>query len=165
MRLLPVFLLTASFSVHAGEHYVISDGPAAALSAFSRAAHQSPLSSEDTGSVRVWTRDYMQGRVQGFVLSDGSAVLCSMSSTYADGVVSLGRASCRRVRHRPEAVKAINGLPPFSRAEWDCPVFDGGEVYIERMQGSRYSAVRIGNPDACDDPESKAVAAALNDLW
>lgn len=165
MRLLPLLLLPVSLGVHAGEHYAVSEGPKVALAAFSRAAHQAALTPADAGSVRVWTRDYMLGRVQGLIMSRSTALWCRMSSTYADGVITLGRANCRPVGARSAALNVINRLPPFSRAEWNCPLLDGGEVYMERVQGETISAVRVGNPDACQDPESQAIAAALSELW
>jgi len=164
MRLLPLLLLIAPLAAHAGEHYRVSEGPGAATAAFSRAAHQAPLRDADTSSVRVWIRDYMLGRVQGFVMSGNSTQWCRMASTYADGVVTLGPAKCRSIRHRAAALSAFNHLPSISRAEWDCPLMDGGEVYVERVQDGRVSVVRVGNPDACEDPESRAIAAALSKL-
>jgi len=164
MRLLIPLLLSISLIAQAGEHYTVSEGPEAAVAALSRAAGQETLQPIDSGSVRVWTRDYMLGRVQGFLMSGKKTLWCRMSSTYADGVVSLGSARCRPIRGRTEALEAINRLPVFSRSEWNCPLMDGGEVYVERVEGEKVSVVRVGNPDACEDSESQALAAALSKL-
>ncbi len=56
-------------------------------------------------------------------------------------------------------------LPDFGRSEWDCPMMDGSEVFISRAQAGKLSSVRIGNPGACDDAESRAITAALGKLW
>src|SRR5690242_16724584 len=117
MIVLALLLVIASHTPPAGEHYTVSEGPAAAAAAFARAAGQVPLSTADAGSVRVWTRDYMLGRVQGFLISGNKTLWCRISSTYADGVVSLGQANCRSIRRRAAAREAINRLPPFSRVE------------------------------------------------
>ena len=106
----------------------------------------------------------MMGRVQGYIISKDSILLCHMSSTYADGIVTLGRARCRPSSKGTTALTAYRLLPSFSRSEWDCPLMDGGEVYIEGVHGGEYSAVRVGNPDACDDSESKAIAALLSEF-
>jgi hypothetical protein len=165
MRLFCLLLLSVSLRANAGERYEPSEGPVSALVAFSRAAHREPLRASGEDALRVWTRDYMMGRVQGYIVSRDSVLLCRMSSTYADGIVTLGRARCRPSSKGAAALKAFRLLPSFSRVEWDCPLMDGGEVYIEGVADGEYSAVRVGNPDACDDSESKAVVALLSKLW
>jgi hypothetical protein len=165
MRLFFLLLFSVSIGAHAGERYATREGPAAALAAFSRAAHENPLQASGENALRVWTRDYMMGRVQGYIISKNGVLLCRIRSTYADGIVTLGRASCRPSAKGAGALRAFGLLPPFSRSEWDCPLMDGGEVFIEGVRAGAYSAVRIGNPDACDDSESKAVVALLSKLW
>jgi hypothetical protein len=165
MRIFCLLLLLVSVGARAGERYAISEGPASALAAFSRAAHREPLHGSDQDALRVWTRDYMRGQVRGYLISKGGVLLCRMSSAYAEGTVTLGRARCRASAKGTAALQAASPLPPFSRTEWDCPLMDGNEVYIEQLHAGEYSAVRIGNPDACGDAESKAVADLLSKLW
>lgn len=165
MKLLCLLLLSLSLGANASERYATSEGPASALMAFSRSVNREPLLASGEDALRVWTRDYMMGRIQGYIISKDGILFCRMSSSYADGIITLGRAKCRHSVKGASALKAFRLLPSFSRQAWDCPLMDGGEVYIEGVHGRKYSAVRVGNPDACDDPESKAVAALLSELW
>jgi hypothetical protein len=165
MRMFWLLLLLVSVGARAGERYATAEEPASALAAFSRAAHRAPLHASGQDGLRIWTRDYMMGQVRGYVISRNGVLLCRMSSAYAEGTVTLGRARCRVSTKGTAALKAVGPLPPFSRSEWDCPLMDGGEVYIEQLHAGQYSAVRIGNPDACGDAESKAVADLLSKLW
>lgn len=59
-------------------------------------------------------------------------------------------------------------LDPVSKLDgrqWDCPVFDGSDVYIDGMRNGRRFSLRIGNPWACSDPDSKAVMDLINEAW
>jgi hypothetical protein len=158
-------MILMSVGPQTGERYATSEGPTAALAAFSRSVLREPLKATDEGAVRVWTRDYMQGRVQGYILSGDGVLLCRIPSAYADGTVFLGRATCRASVKRATALRAAGSLPKFTRTQWDCPLMDGGEVYIERVHAGQYSSVRVGNPGFCEDSESKAIAAVVSKLW
>jgi hypothetical protein len=106
----------------------------------------------------------MIGRVQGYIITKTTAKSCRASSSYANGSITVGRVRCR-LSPRPSAVgQAIHALPTFSRQEWNCPAFDGGEVFIEGVRQHKYFAVRVGNPKVCDDPESKAIVELLGKL-
>ena len=164
MRLLILPLLLFNLGVHAAERYVSADGPASAFAAFARAAQQQQLLVSDEGELRVWIRNYMSGVVRGYVISKRGAVICSMTSSYVDGVVTIGSANCRRSSKGQAARRAAELLPDFSRSQWDCPLEDGSEVYVEHVYDGRRSAARIGNPGFCNDPQSQAVAALLEKL-
>lgn len=161
----PLYLLVlVPFAAAASEHYVKSEGPQAAIQAYSRAAHLLPLSASDEDELRVWTRDYMIGQVHGFIMTKTTAKSCRASSSYSDGSITIGRVTCSP-SPRPSAVdEAIRALPAFSRQEWNCPAFDGGEVFIEGVRQHKYFAVRVGNPQICDDLQSKAIVELLGKL-
>lgn len=161
----PLYLLVlVPFASAASEHYVTSEGPQAAIQAYSRAAHLLPLSASDEDTLRVWTRDYMIGQVHGFIITKTTAKSCRASSSYSDGSITIGRVTCSP-SPRPSAVdEAIRALPAFSRQEWNCPALDGGEVFIEGVRQHKYFAVRVGNPQICDDPQSKAIVELLGKL-
>lgn len=164
MRLL-CFLLLVPFAAIANEHYSTSDGPQAATQAYSRAAHLLSLQASDEDALRVWTRDYMSGQVQGYIITTHIAISCRAPSSYTDGSITIGHVRCRPAP-RPAAVNdAIRALPAFSRQNWNCPAFDGAEVFIEGVRQHVYFAVRAGNPQVCDDPESKAIVELLGKLW
>jgi len=163
MRLLGLLLLVP-LAATASERYATSDGPQAAIEAYSRAAHLLPLRASDEDTLRVWTRDYMIGQVQGYTITKTTMISCRASSSYANGSITIERVRCG-LSARPAAVNdAIRVLPVFSRQEWNCPAFDGGEVFIEGVRQHKYFAVRVGNPQACDDLESKAIVELLGKL-
>jgi hypothetical protein len=135
-----------------------------AIQAYSRAAHLSPLSASDEDPLRVWTRDSMLGQVHGYIITKTTAKSCSASSSYSDGSITVGRVRCSPSPRPASVDEAIRALPAFSRQEWNCPAFDGGEVFIEGVRQHKYFAVRVGNPQVCDDPESKAIVELLGKL-
>lgn len=163
MRLLYLLMLVP-FAAMASEHYSTSAGPQVAIQAYSRAAHLSPLSASDEGALRVWTRDSMLGQVHGYIITNTTSKSCSAFSSYSDGSIIVGRVRCSPSPRSAAVDKAIRALPPFSRQEWNCPAFDGGVVLIEGVRQHKYFAVRVGNPQVCDDPESKAIVELLGKL-
>mgnify|MGYP001554942251 CR=1 FL=1 len=163
MKLLYLLMLVP-FSATASEHYSTSAGPQAAIQTYSRAAHLSPLSASDEDTLRVWTRDSMLGQVHGYIITKTTAKSCSASSNYSDGSITVGRVRCSPTPKPASVDEAIRALPAFGRQEWNCPAFDGGEVFIEGVRQHKYFAVRVGNPQVCDDPESKALVELLEKL-
>jgi hypothetical protein len=163
MRLLYLLALVP-FAASAGEHYATSGGPQAAIQAYSDSAHLLPLRASDEDTLRVWTRDYVLGQVHGSIITKTTAKSCRASSSYSNGSVTVGRFTCSS-SPRPAAIDgAIGALPAFSRQEWNCPAFDGGEVFIEGVRQHKYFAVRVGNPQVCNDPQSKAIVELLGKL-
>jgi len=163
MKLLYLLLLVP-FAATASEHYATADGPQAATRAYSRAARLLPLQASGEDTLRVWKRDYMIGQIQGYIITKTTAISCLASSSYANESITIGSFRCRPFP-RPAAVDdAIRALPAFSRQEWNCPAFDGGEVFIEGVRQHKYFAVRVGNPQVCDVPESKAIVELLGKL-
>lgn len=157
-------LLLLPFAAIASERYATSDGPQAAIQAYSRAAHLLPLGNTDEDTLRVWTRDYLIGQVQGYIITKTNMKSCRASSSYADGSVTIGRVRCGP-SSKPSALgQDIHALPDFSRKEWTCPAFDGYEVFIEGVRQHKYFVVRVANPQACDDPTSKAIVELLGKL-
>jgi hypothetical protein len=163
MRLLYLLLFVA-LNVQAGEQYATSDKPLTASEAYARAAHQDALKSTDVDSLRVWIRSYMTGSVRGYVLSKSGSLSCQTSSTYADGVVSVSPAQCRPFSKGAQILKRLEPLPAFSQEDWDCPLDDGGEVFIEGVRKGEHFAIRVGNPSFCSDTDSKAIVALLRKL-
>jgi len=163
MKLLYVLMLVP-FAATATEHYSTSAGPQAAIQAYSRAAHLSPLRASSEDTLRVWTRDSMLGQVHGYIITKTTEKSCSAPSSYSDGSITVGRVRCSPSPRSASAYKAIRALPSFSRQEWNCPAFDGGVVFIEGVRQHKYFAVRVGNPQVCDDPESKAIVELLGKL-
>lgn len=114
--------------------------------------------------MRVWTRDYMGGRIEGYVLSQSSSIKCQTTSHYSDGVVTIDHAACRPWHKGGDALEALDALASLDGKSWNCPVFDGGEVFLEGMRNGRRFALRVGNPWACHDARSKAVMGLLDKL-
>lgn len=163
MRFLYLLLLVP-FAAIASEHYATSDGPQAVIQAYARAAHLLPLGSTDEGTLRVWTRDYMIGQVQGYIITKTNMKSCRGASSYADGSITIARVRCDP-SSKPSALgQDIHALPAFSRKEWTCPAFDGYEVFIEGVRQHKYFVVRVANPQACDDPASKAIVELLREV-
>jgi hypothetical protein len=157
-------LLLAPFAAIASEHYASGDAPQAVIQAYSRAAHLLPLSGPGEDALRVWTRDYMTGQVQGYIMTKTIMKSCGASSSYADGSITIGRVRCGP-SSKPSALgQAIQALPAFRRKEWTCPAFDGYEVFIEGVRQHKYFVVRVANPQACDGPGSKAIVELLGKL-
>ena len=163
MKLLYILMLLP-FAATASEHYSTSAGPRAAIQAYSRAAHLFPLSASDEDTLRVWTRESMLGQVNGYIITKTNAKSCSASSSYSDGSITIGRVRCSPSPRSASLDTAIRALPAFSRQEWNCPAFDGGEVFIEGVRQHKYFAVRVGNPQACNDAQSKAIVELLQKL-
>ncbi|UGB39222.1 hypothetical protein [Frateuria soli] len=163
MRLLYLFVLVP-FAVTASEHYATSDAPQTAIQAYSHAARLVPLHASDEDTLRIWTRDYMSGQIRGHIITMVTSKSCLASSSYSNGSITIARVRCNPSRKAPEVNEAIRALPAFSRPEWNCPAFDGYEVFIEGVRRHKYFAIRVSNPQVCDDPESEAIVALLGKL-
>ncbi len=164
MRLLYLILL-ASFGSHAAERYAPAGDLRAAMDAYSRAANFQPLKASGEDELRLWARDYMGGRIDGYAFSKNTALNCQASSSYAEGVVTIERARCRRWSKGEDALDALSTLSALDGKQWDCPLFDGIAIYVEGVSAGRKFAFRVSNPGACDDPDSKAVMDLLAELW
>jgi hypothetical protein len=102
--------------------------------------------------------------VQGYIITETNMKSCRASSSYANGSIAIGRVRCGP-SSKPSALgQSIHALPAFSRKEWTCPAFDGYEVFIEGVRQHKYFVVRVANPQACDDPASKAIVGLLRKL-
>jgi len=163
MRVLYLLLFVA-INAQADEHYATADKPLVATEAYARAAHREPLQSTDADSLRVWIRSYMTGSVEGYVLSNVGSLACRASSDYANGVVTVGPAQCHPYSKGAQVLKSLKALPTFIREDWDCPLEDGGEIYIEGVRAGEHFAIRVGNPGFCADADSKAIVALLKKL-
>jgi hypothetical protein len=146
----------------AGNRYVVGGSLFKALDAFSNAANLQSLARSEGDELRVWTRDYMGGRIEGYVLSKSTSIKCLATSHYTDGVVTIDRAGCRPWHKGTDALGALDALSALNGKAWDCPAFDGSEVFLEALRDGRRFALRVGNPWACKDSRSKAVMTVLN---
>lgn len=163
MRILYLLLL-ASFGANAGSSFVIGKDLQSALDAHSRAANLSPLKSSSPDQLRVWGNDYMGRRITGYAISESGALICNTKYTYADGTIEIDRARCRPWPRGHGALDDMDNLLTLDGRQWDCPMFDGGGFYIEGVRNGKHFALRVSNPDACDDKESAAVINLLRKL-
>jgi hypothetical protein len=146
----------------AGNHYVVGGSLLKTLDAFSSAANLQSLARSEGDELRVWTRDYMGGRIEGYVLSKSTSIKCLTTSHYTDGVVTIDRAGCQPWHKGSDALGVLDALSALNGKAWNCPVFDGSEVLLEGLRDGRRFALRVGNPWACKDSRSKAVMTVLN---
>jgi hypothetical protein len=158
-------ILFASFGAHAGERYATDGDLLSTMDAYARAANLQPLKRSDGDSLRVWSRDYMLGAIEGYAISEGNAIKCRTTSDYLDGVISIERARCRRWHKGTVGADVLDGLAALDGRQWNCPLMDGGETYIEGVRNGRRFALRVGNADACDDADSKTVVHLLRKVW
>jgi len=163
MRLLYLILL-ASFGSHAAERYAPAEDIRAAMDAYSRAANLQPLKASGEDELRLWARGYMSGRIDGYVFSKYAALNCQASSSYAEDIVTIERARCRRWSKGEDTLDALGALSALDGKQWDCPLFDGVAIYVEGVSAGRRFAFRVSNPSACDDLDSKAVLDLLAKL-
>ena len=163
MKLLHLILF-ASLGANAAESYASSDDLSSTVAAYSRAAKLQPLKDSAEDELRVWRRGYMNGDIEGYVVSKRRAIKCRATSGYRDGVVSIDRARCSRWRNGDDAFGATDDLVALDGKEWDCPVDDGFVVYVEGVHNGRRFALRAGNPTLCSDSDSRAVANLLSKL-
>ena len=158
-------ILFASFGAHAAERYATDGDLLSTMDAYARAANLQPLKQSDGDSLRVWSRDYMLGAIEGYSFSGGSAIKCRATSEYLDGVISIQRARCRPWHKDAVGLDALDDLAALDGRQWDCPLHDGSETYVEGVRNGRRFALRVGNPDACDDPDSRTVVELLGKVW
>jgi hypothetical protein len=167
MMKLIYLVLFASFGANAAEIYATEDSVLSAVNAYSRSADLQPLDSSGADELRIWTRSYMGGRITGYVISAHRAMKCQTNSSYADGSVTIEPTRCHRIwrwHNNKDAIDALDTLSAMSGKEWDCPMDDGGEIYIDGVRSAKRISLRVGNPNFCDDSESKAVANLLQTL-
>ena len=158
------FLLFASFGVHAGSSYVLGKDLLSAVDAYSRAANLLPLKDSGPDELRVWGHDYMGRRVTGYVISESAAITCRTKYQYVDGTVKIDHAKCRPWHRGQDALAELDSISALNGKEWDCPMLDGAGVYIDGVRNGVRFALRVGNPDACEDENSKAVVSLLRKL-
>jgi hypothetical protein len=162
---IPYLLLFASFGAAAASSYATGKDLPSAMDAYSRAANLRPLRPSGNDELRIWSRDYMLGSVEGIVISKGGAIKCLATSHYADGTITVDRAKCRPWHKGQDALTALEDISALNGKEWDCPVFDGGEIYVDGMAGGKRFNFRVGNPSFCSDSDSKMVVELLNKAW
>lgn len=162
---LPCLIFFVSLGAHATESYIVGGDVQASLNAYSRSANFRPLKPSMEDELRIWTQEPMTGRVEGYIISRKSVIRCNATSHYMNGIVTIDRARCRPWHKGKYANSSLDVLFELDGKEWDCEILDGYELYAEGVRGNRKLAFRVGNPDGCDDPGSKAVARLINDLW
>ena len=163
MKLLYLVLL-ASFGAHAASSYVLGKDLLAAMDAHSRAANLQPLKNSGNEELRVWGNNYMGRSITGFVISKNGAMTCHTTYLYADNRVTIKRAKCRPWHRGQDALAELETISALDGKEWDCPMFDGGGFYIEGVHNGSRFALRVSNPSACDDADSKSVVSLLSKL-
>lgn len=160
-----VFLLIfASLGAKAAESYATDGSVQSAADAYSRAAHLQPLHSAGPDQLRVWMQDYMGRRVTGYIASKRRATKCRTKYHYSDGIMTIDDARCQRVFRwdkKHEAIDLLGRLLSLDGKEWNCPRLDGGGIIIDGVHNGRRITLSVGNPDACNDPESKSVVKLL----
>jgi hypothetical protein len=163
MKLL--FLLAASFVASTASSYQLDKDVSLALDAYSHAANIRPLRDFGDDELRIWSIGSMSGSVVGVVISRGGAIQCHGSYKYAEGTITIGRAKCRPWHKGQAALSLLDPVAALDGKEWDCPVFDGSDIYIDGVRNGRRFSLRVGNPWACSDPQSKAVMDLVDEAW
>jgi hypothetical protein len=163
MRTLAVLIAFLISGACAASSYMVGDDLEKALAAFSSAAGLAPISGE-VDELRIWRRDYMSGQVLGYAIARNRALRCLTTSRYADGIVTINRARCRRMRARLDDLEGLGAMAMLNGKQWDCPVFDGESVYVEGTRAGTRFVLRVGNPGFCETADSKAVARILRQL-
>lgn len=163
MKLL--LLLAASFGASAASSYELGKDVSLALDAYSHAANIQPLRGSGDDELRIWSIGSMSGSVFGVVISNDGAIKCHGSYKYAAGTITLGRAKCRPWHKGQAALLMLDPVARLDGKEWDCPLFDGSDVYIDGVRNGRRFSLRVGNPWACSDPESKTVMGLVDEAW
>jgi hypothetical protein len=138
-----------------------------AADAYSQAAKLPALSTHAGFELRVWSRDFMQGGVAGFVVTHGQLRLLNTSSSYVDGKVivkaaRLGTPIPVANVHKLEALVAK--LEVRNGTTVTCPMLDGGSVLVHAVLDERIIMLRADNPWACADKTSKVVAQLMSEL-
>lgn len=163
MRILAALTLLLTAGAQSPSNFVAGDDPDKAANAFSSAARLPAIDARHD-ELRIWRRDYMTGRVLGYAMSDARSIRCTAASRYTNGTVIIERANCRRLRTRLRDMQGVGEVASLDGKQWDCPMFDGEAVYVQGARvGVRFS-LRVGNPGACDDIHSQAVAHLLRQL-
>jgi hypothetical protein len=157
-------LAFASFGATAASSYATGKDLQSAMDAYSHSANLRPLRSGDD-ELRIWSRDYMVGSVEGIVISKGGAIKCYATSRFADGTITIDRAKCRPWHKGQDALAALDDIALLDGKDWNCPVFDGGEIYVDGVRGGKRFTFRVGNPGFCSDPDSKMVVDLLDKAW
>jgi hypothetical protein len=158
-------LLFVSFGANAASSYVAGGDLRSAMDAYSHAANLRPLRDSGDDELRIWSRDYMGGRIAGLIIFKGGAIKCQATSHYADGTITVDHAKCRPWHKGQATLAALDAISLLDGKDWNCPMLDGGEVYIDGVRSGRRFALRVGNPDACSDPDSKVVLDLLDKAW
>ena len=165
-----VFILIFMFLplAHADETFSISPPNAkAAANAYAHAAGLSPIVNTEGFDLRVWTRDYMLGRVTGTVVSDGTEKSFKSSSSYSQDNITVKAAHLsgpKRVANLTELKKLVVALEPYDKAFISCGVMDGGSVLIDATVQGQEITFEVDNPEFCKDKASQIVVRLLNFL-
>jgi hypothetical protein len=148
------------------QSYTEGDNLLSVMDAYSRAVNLQPLRPSGDDELRIWSTDYMSGRITGVAISKNTAIRCNTKYNYSeDGITTIEPATCQRVlrwHKNKDAIAALDTISALDGKQWDCPVFDGYGVYIEGVRNGKRFALRVSNPDACNDPDSKAVVNFLS---
>lgn len=167
MNKLACLLICASFAAAASESYTLHESARSGADAYSRAAQLQPLQAAGPDELRVWMLDYMGGHVTGYIASRHRATKCLTKYHYADELVTIDDARCWRVWRwvtKQEAIDLLGTLAELDGKEWNCPRLDGGGVIVDGVHDGKRITLEVGNPDACDDPASRAVMKLLRAL-
>ena len=164
MKILYLLVFASSGAAAASSYATGKDLPSA-MDAYSHAANLRPLRQSGDNELRIWSRDYMLGSVEGIVISKSGATKCIAASQYADGIITVARAKCRPWHKGQEALAALDEISLLDGKEWDCPLFDGGEIYVDGLRDGKRFTFRVGNPGFCGDHDSKIVVELLNKAW
>ncbi len=165
MPTIPIFFFAILALAQADGTYSTSSlDPESAADAYSRAAGLSPIVPTSDFEIRIWTRDYMLGQVEGIVVSDGARTQFHSNSTYDQGniVIKAGPLSKRkRLNNLTEIRELVAELQPYDKSFISCPVMDGGSVIVDATVQGKAVTLQISNPGLCADNASKITTRLL----
>jgi hypothetical protein len=163
------FLLFAfiSFAAAGGPSHFFAGDLKPAASEYSRAAGLAPLRSTTDFELRVWTRDYMSGRVTGSIVSNGRQRSFESESTHDQGklVVKTANLGAERAAFDLDRLnKLIEVLKAYDGKAVSCGVMDGESDLVDAVVQGQVVTVQVDNPRLCSDKASRTVAALLDAL-
>ncbi|WP_213947973.1 hypothetical protein [Luteibacter sp. dw_328] len=138
-----------------------------AASEYARAAGLAPLRSTTGFELRVWTRDYMSGRVAGFIVSNGKQRSFASESTHHQGTLVVKTAGLeveKPVFDLAGLKKLIEVLKAYNGKAASCGVMDGESDLVDAVVQGQVVTVEVDNPRLCSDKASRTVAAVLDAL-
>jgi hypothetical protein len=147
-------------------HVAIVDlGPK--VQAYDHAANLHTLTTNSGFELRVWSRDYMSGRVGGTVVANGQLRTLDTSSKYEHDKVIIEHAplsSPSPVSNLRKLETLVEKLEPRNGTSVSCGVMDGGSVLVHAVVHGHTIMIEANNPSLCADKASKIIVQLLHGL-